>query len=121
MTPKDFVIGLMNNTVDDGVNYYQDVFNDRTPEDATNPYWKRALQLYQCLTPENKTVFFEIVRQVSVDTVSSVLGIIDGVGFMKGAKDDFTLLYGKDQELSGDLQSLFLVEEENGKTDPNAQ
>ena len=112
MTPRDFAVGLMHSVVDEGVRAYEDMFNEAYPEKSSDPYGKQALTLFHSLTQEQKFIFFKIVRQVSVDTVSSVLGIIDGVGFIEGATEEYTLIYGRDQKLSGDLQSLFLVEQE---------
>lgn len=49
---------------------------------------------------------------MSVDTVSNVLGVFDGVNAIEGADAGFAVIYGGDQRMDGDLQSLFLVEDE---------
>lgn len=111
MTPNEFAIGLMQLTVDDGMKSYRHMFSSARPEDSKDPYGKRALTLYSELSADQREVLFEIIRQVSVDTVSSLLGVIDGVCFIEGATDTYKLTYGQ-QDLGDDLQSLFLVEEE---------
>lgn len=112
VTPESFVAGLMQSVVDDNVSTYRELFANTLPDGASDPYWRRSLALYHMLTPDQQTVFFEIMRQVSVDTTANVLGVIDGVNFIEGGDEEFTLIYGQGRKISGDLQSLFLVEEE---------
>jgi len=102
----------MQSVVKENVEVYQDMFTSVSSDGASDPYWKRALTLYEALSHDQRSVLFEIMRQVAVDTTSNVLGIIDGVNFVEGLPEDFMLLYGRDKKLSGDLQSLFWVEEE---------
>ncbi|MGO4368781.1 hypothetical protein [Pseudomonas sp. PAB10] len=113
MNPKDFVIGLKTTVVDENILIYKDLFSNTPIEDATDAYWKRALTLFNSLPIEQREVFFEIIRQTMVDTTSNILGIMDGVSTFDGADDEFSLTYGKNNDtLTGDLQSLFLAEEE---------
>lgn len=112
MSPNEFARALMQSVVEENVEAYQDIFTNTSSDGASDPYWKRALILYDALSRDQRSVLFEIMRQVAVDTTSNVLGVIDGVNSLEGITEDFTLLYGRDQKLSGDLQSLFLVEEE---------
>jgi hypothetical protein len=111
MTPQEFVIQLREAVVEENTAIYRDLFSSTTIEKATDPYWKRSLGLFSALSPEQRMVFFEVVRQIAVDTTSNVLGVIDGVNALEGVDGEFKLdLEGK--KLSGDLQSLFLAEEE---------
>lgn len=112
MTPKDLATGLMREVVDENVAAYRELFTHTPLSDATDPYWQRALTLFASLSEEQRGVFFEVVRQVSVDTVSNVLGVFDGVNAIEGADAGFAVIYGRDQRMDGDLQSLFLVEDE---------
>ena len=112
-TPKKFIVQLRAAVIDENVAIYRDLFASTSVEKASDPYWKRALTLFYALSPEQQVVFFEIVRQVAVDTTSNVLGVIDGVNALEDIDAELALVYGDDrQTLSGDLQSLFLVEEE---------
>jgi hypothetical protein len=40
--------------------------------------WPRMTELYQSLTQEQQGQFMEGIRQVMVDTLSNVFGILDG-------------------------------------------
>ena len=112
MTPEDLATGLMRQVVDENVGIYCELFTHTSLSDATDPYWRRALTLFASLSEEQRAVFFEVVRQVSVDTVSNVLGVLDGVNMIAGADAGFAVIYNGDQRMDGDLQSLFLVENE---------
>lgn len=112
MTPKSFAAGLMHDVIEENVSIYRDLFSKTSAAGASDPYWKRALALFNSLTEEQRSVFFEIVRQVEIDTTSNILGVLDGVNPIEGAEPGFTLLSGSGQKLNGDLQSLFLVEDE---------
>jgi len=102
----------MREVVEENLAAYREMFTHTRLSDAIDPYGRRALTLFASLSEEQRTVFFEVVRQVSVDTVSNVLGVFDGVNMLEGADAGFAVIYGRDQRMSGDLQSLFLVEDE---------
>ncbi|MDP2810075.1 MAG: hypothetical protein Q8O34_07995 [Rhodocyclaceae bacterium] len=110
MTPQEFVIRLRGAVVEENTAIYRDLFSSTSIEKASDPYWRRALGLFGALSPEQREVFLEVVRQVAVDTTSNVLGVIDGVNALGGGEEFELDLDGK--KLSGDLQSLFLAEEE---------
>ncbi|WP_206996157.1 hypothetical protein [Trinickia mobilis] len=112
MTPKEFVAHLKADVVDENVAAYRDLFASTSVGDASDPYWKRAQTLFDSFSPDQKSIFFEIIRQISVDTVSNVLGIVDVVNTFPGVAAEFELVCDSQQKLSGDLQSLFLEEEE---------
>lgn len=113
MTPKDFVVRLRTAVIEENLAIYRDLFTNTPVEKASDDYWKRALALFNALSPEQQEVFFEVVRQIAVDTTSNVLGVIDGVNSVEGMDAELLLTYDDEkQPLSGDLQSLFLVEEE---------
>lgn len=113
MTPKDFVVRLRTVVIEENLAIYRDLFTSTPVEKASDIYWKRALALFNALSPEQQKVFFEVVRQIAVDTTSNVLGVIDGVNSVEGMDAELVLTYDDEkQPLSGDLQSLFLVEEE---------
>jgi len=112
MTPKEFAAHLHLAVVEENTAIYRDLFLKTPIEKASDQYWKRALALFNQLSPSQRDIFFEVVRQVSVDTTSNVLGVIDGANALEGVDAGFELMCGN-QQLNGDLQSLFLVEEEH--------
>jgi hypothetical protein len=111
MTPKDFVVQLRAAVVDENTEIYRNLFSTTEVEAASDPYWKRALSMFEALPLEHRATFFEVVRQVSVDATSNILGVVDGVTTIGDGNVELRLMCGE-QKISGDLQSLFLVEEE---------
>ena len=111
MSPKEFAVGLYSAVVDENSLIYRELFQNTEIGKVTDPYWKDALPLFKSLSLEQREVFFSIIKQIMIDTTSNVLGVIDGVNSF--ANEDFSL-YGSDSSkpLNGDLQGLFLAEEE---------
>ncbi|OFD58019.1 hypothetical protein BWGOE4_29590 [Bacillus mycoides] len=67
------------------------------------------MRLYTGLSNENKAILFEILEQIEVDTVSTVLRIMDERLRIEDEELDFQLT------INGDLQYLFLEhDEKNG-------
>ena len=113
MDAEDFTKQLRKSIIEDNLAIYKDLFQSTDPKSATDPYWVRALALHGALDDSQKSIFYEIVRQVMADTVSNMLGVIDGVSTLEGADDELRLLTAKgNKELSGDLQDTFLEQEE---------
>ena|SRR5690349_12546215 len=113
MTPKRFVKSVMTTVVDDGVESYRQIF--ARPGVVTDPYWKRVLDLYRSLPRRQRKVILEIMRQVQVDTVSHLFGILDGSSGLDARVDGFELIAKtrkRKVRLNGDLQDLFLALEE---------
>jgi hypothetical protein len=111
MNPKDFVMLLRIAVIDENASIYRDLFSTTTVEAASDPYWKRALSMLNTLSAEHRETFFDVIRQVSVDATSNILGVVDGTATLGADASDLRLMCGP-QQISGDLQGLFLVEEE---------
>lgn len=111
MTPEQLVNFLHESVIDENVALYRQLFARTDPEKASDPYWIHALALFGGLSEEQREWFFEVVRQIAVDTTSTVLGVIDGASYLEGADGRFELTHGA-LKINGDLQSLFLAEEE---------
>jgi len=113
MTPDDFVSRLRAAVVEENTKLYSQLFANTPAADASDEYWRRALSLFNDLSADQQKVFLEVVRQVAADTTSNILGVIDGVNALDGASGPFELRSSESStNLSGDLQSLFLVQEE---------
>jgi hypothetical protein len=112
MTPRDFSVRLMRGVVDENVATYRELFNGTSAQEASDPYWRRALTLFETLEPNQREVFFEVIRQASVDMTSNLLGVLDGVNAIEGVDSDLVLTDAQGQRLNGDLQSYFLIEDE---------
>jgi hypothetical protein len=110
MNKRDLAIGLHRDVVTANAALYQGIF-ESDPDKATDPYWKEALSFHAELTRDQRAVLLRIMRQVSVDTISNVLGLIDGSSVMEGYRGTFILHY--DGQVLSDLQDAFLELEES--------
>jgi hypothetical protein len=91
MTPQQLVNGLHSSFIDGNLTLYRDIFLTAEVDHARDPYWKRALALFNSLTEDQRTVFFEVMRQTAMDTTASVLGVLDGVSSIEGVKGEVVL------------------------------
>jgi len=112
MNRDEFVSAIREEIVDSNLSSYRQLFIENRPESATDPYWQEALRFFGSLPTSERTVFFRILRQVTVDTISSILGMLDGVWELKDQEGDFDLLLAGER-LNGDLQDEFLAAEED--------
>lgn len=113
MTPQRFAKAVMRTVVDDGVTSYKNIFAH--PGTVTEPYWVRVLALYRSLPRSQRKVVLDIMRQVQVDTVSHLFGILDGSTGLDGRAMDLELTARARKRrvrLDGGLQDLFLALEE---------
>ena len=114
MKPLEFVNQLRKLVVDENTAIYKDLFNNTDPNTATDDYWVKALLFFNKLDTNDKEVFFKILRQIEVDTTSNILAVLDGVTWLENQDEEFVLTMENSKEpINGELQDLFLEQEEN--------
>ena len=114
MSPEKFVSQIHLSVVQQNMEIYKDLLKSATPTTASDLYWKRALAFYDLLSDDSRAVLFDIMRQTSVDAVSSFFAILDGVSVLEGSSVKFELMVQPENRLlNGNLQDLFLELEED--------
>ncbi|TMU86587.1 transposase [Bacillus sp. BHET2] len=104
---EEFVKSLYKTVIDENIELYKELFETTNPTGLTDEYFEEALGLYQSLNKEHKEVFFKVIEQTMIDTVSNILGVIDGSStLLESALEPRLLLDSKDTE--GELQDCFL-------------
>lgn len=111
MNSAKFIDQLRDCVIEENLKIYKELFQETPASRALDPYWKDALTLFEKLDVEQRVIFFEVIRQVAVDTASNILGIVDGVNSISSASGVYELRCDGGV-ISGDLQSAFLAEEE---------
>ena len=93
---------------------YNELFTTITVDKNTDEYWVEAIDLYFSLSEEKKETLMKIIKQTMIDTISNVLGVIDGNSTLDNFSKELTL-YVEEMENDGELQDLFLefIEEIN--------
>ena len=111
---ESFVKSIYKTLVEDGKDIYKDLYENTKASEKTVDYWKNALELYHSFDDIQKDVFMNIVKQTMIDTISSVLGVLDGSSTLYGGDFEFEVrINGISTE--DELQDTFLefVEENN--------
>jgi hypothetical protein len=116
MTPEKLSQVLYEIIAVENLNMYRRLFTDGSVETYPDPYWKEALTLFGALSDTQKEIFFKVIRQISIDTTSNILGIIDGVSGSAELKASLELT-SDGCRLDGDLQEFFLAESERREDD----
>lgn len=111
MTPQEFVIELYAEIVEENNAVYRELFIKTSIDEVSDTYWKSALSFFKNLSSAQQEIFFKVIRQVTVDTTSNLLGIIDGSSPLGSSGPEVALIQDSGK-LSGDLQDLFLTEDE---------
>jgi len=114
MNTKEFVNELINTVSDEYIETYKHIYSSTLMDNTIkkDPYWFDALTFYQSLSQKDKETLFKIIKQTTIDTTSTVLGIIDGPVNLDQISGDFMLTYTENEKtviLSGDLQDEFLT------------
>jgi putative transposase len=109
MDTQCFIKGLYQSIVKENGAIYQNLFSATNVDKVKDDYWKEALRMYSELSDENKAILFKIIEQVQVDTVSNVLGILDGVVSLPEQEIKIKMsIEGTNESMNGVLQDLFL-------------
>ncbi len=116
MNSEVFVNKVRNAVIENNSDADKELFESTSIESATDPYWRRVLGLYRSMNAEQQTILLEAMRQVRVDTVSEIFGILDGSSALEGPREDFSLTTTSDrQKINGSLQDLFLEADERDR------
>ena len=115
MNNKEFVKEIINTVSDEYIDTYQQIYSSTLIDNKIkkDPYWFDALTFYQSLSQKDKKTLFKIIKQATIDTTSTILGIIDGPVSLNQISGDFTLTYTENEKtviLNGDLQDEFLTQ-----------
>lgn len=102
-----FVKSLYELIVKENLESYKDLYETTVVDSKTDPYYKETLNLYQSISEEKRVILMNIIEQTMVDTISSMLGIIDGSILL----DDDSIepkLFLNSIDTVGELQDQFL-------------
>ncbi|MDQ0271307.1 transposase [Cytobacillus purgationiresistens] len=101
-----FVKSLYESVVKENLQLYKNLYETTNVTPKTDNYWKEA-GFYNSLSDENKDILMTIIEQTMIDTISNMLGIIDGSSTLKGCSLEPKLLLDS-IDTEGELQDSFL-------------
>ncbi|WP_059172940.1 hypothetical protein [Bacillus sp. FJAT-27445] len=109
-----FVQSLYKSIVKENLQLYKDLYETTIITPKTDEYWKQSIAFYNSLSQDNKDTLLKIIEQTMIDTISNMLGVIDGSSTLKEGPFEPKLLLNSN-DTKGELQNLFLefIEEKN--------
>ncbi|WP_100332120.1 transposase [Bacillus xiapuensis] len=102
-----FVKSLYESIIKENLQIYKDLYGTTNVTSKTDDYWKKAIDFYDSLTDENKDTLMKIIEQTMIDTISNMLGVIDGSSTLKDCSLEPKLLLDS-IDTEGELQDSFL-------------
>lgn len=113
MDSLKFIKGIKESVIDSNFLIYQNIFKNTDKLKVTDDYWIKALAFFDSLNTEQKSALFNVIHQVQVDTVSNFLSVLDNISVLPDQLEDFALMLpNSTKPLNGDLQDIFLANEE---------
>lgn len=109
---EEFVKRLYDTGIEDGLEIYINQFNNTVITDKTTEFTRKALDMYNSLTNNQKDVFFEVLKITMIDTISLIFGVIDGSSTLNGGSMDIKM-YINGEDTDEELQDTFLEYVEN--------
>ncbi len=104
---EQFIKSIYKEMVEGNCALYKDLYQNTNIDECTIEYWKKALELYNSLNNTQKETFFQIIRQIIIDTISNIFGILDGSSALPDEDFEFDIcINGESSE--NELQDIFL-------------
>lgn len=101
-----FVKSIYESIVKENLQLYKDLYETKNQTSVTDDHWKKAIYFYDSLTDENKDTLMKIIEQTMIDTISNMLGAIDGSSTLKDCSIEPKLLLDS-IDTEGELQDSF--------------
>jgi len=115
MTAKEMAKALHAEVVEGNLAEYRRILDDAVRKPPHDPYWRNVAALFQSIPADQKDHFLAVFRQVTVDAVSNVVGVLDGTSPLNGQMQRLTLTDSEGKKLNGCLQDQFLAIDEESQ------
>ncbi|CVI70421.1 hypothetical protein NDGK_01864 [Clostridiales bacterium CHKCI001] len=106
---EEFVQRVYESVVNENLDSYKDLFQNTEITNTTMNYWKKAIAFYSSFEDGEKSIFFDIIRQIIIDTISSIFGIMDGSSTLSGGDEIDVSVEINGIDTDHDLQDGFLA------------
>lgn len=106
---EEFVQRVYESVVNENLDSYKDLFQNTEITNTTIDYSKKAIAFYSSVEDGEKSIFFDIIRQIIIDTISSIFGIMDGSSILSGGNEVDVSIEINGIDTNHDLQDHFLA------------
>lgn len=111
MNTEEFVNKIKHSVIESNQETYRFLLSNTTEENASDEYWKKLLKIFHSLSPNDQEFLLMVMKQVSVDTLSNLFGILDGSSEIGAKFEDFELIHKNSKnKINNDLQDTFMRE-----------
>lgn len=100
---QEFVRAIYDTVIREGIDEYKEMYETVEVDSNMDAFWN----LYQNSNPEEKEILLKMMEQIMIDTVSHMLGIIDGSSTLNDSEIEPKLLLDS-QDTENELQDSFL-------------
>ena len=115
MKAKEITKRIISHFLEKNNHEYKTSLKNTKPQNITDEYWKDLALFYESLEGDNRKLLFEIINRIQIDTISMMLGLLDGNVILDGQKEDFVLKFENREDVIVDLQAHFLEQTEGVK------
>lgn len=106
----DFINGIYKECITDQLKLYENLLENTA--NATDPVWIDIINIYKKLNDKEKTSFISFLKIVEVNTIASLLSIIDGDKPIHEDFVSFELKPENEENISGNLTYQFLEKDD---------
>lgn len=110
MNSKDFCESLIKTILEQSNSDYRSIIEgSQNDADIKDQFWRDFILFYKSLDKEGKEMLFRVFNQVQIDTISHLLGIIDGTTNLIDVEEDVDFaIKCNNSDFDKDLQETFL-------------
>lgn len=70
--------------VEESLEFYKNMFETKDYSNFRDNYWTNAIDLYRTIDRNQKCIFYEILKQVIIDTSATLMGLLEGSSCLVG-------------------------------------
>ena len=111
---EKFTKDIYKNLISSGTERYRHMYESMSQQIHCDGYWGDIKKFYDSLTIQQRNVFFSVIEQTMIDTISGIFGVLDGSSNLNGNVYECDVIVNG-IDMDHDLQDYFLsyVETEN--------
>ncbi|WP_341220123.1 hypothetical protein [uncultured Pseudoalteromonas sp.] len=108
MTPESFTRNIFELAVTDCVTGYEQALTYSEIDEKTDETWNSVKRFVRELTDSDRVLLMMLLKNISVDTLTTFMGILDGSVVIEEYFEDFELTYDGGDNLAGSLKDLLV-------------
>ncbi|WP_298445732.1 hypothetical protein [uncultured Ferrimonas sp.] len=107
MKPEHLADEILARTVSENITFYKSMLKNIPRNEVTDPYWIELLSFYDKSNPSERELIVKLMKQVSQDSIASLLSIIDGSGYSE-LESELKLSDNSGKSFQGELSDIFV-------------